>query len=293
MIFILTYITLLLGLSSLWVAVGTWTTVDVYINNRNYPGGPWAYFLATQNLPENVLFIVGLFIMTFLSDLLVLWRCWVIWTSSSRLIAYIVVAFPFLILISSFVLGTIWCLQSTHPGLSLYSKTPIAFGTAYYGTSLSVNIVVTILIVFRLVLHRRVILESLPPEHARHYLSLAAIIVESASLYSLFALAFIITYAINNPINQIFLTMGSTCQQIAGFLIILRLAQGRAWRTDTLAQARVTPQLTTVQFSTRMESELEAEQQQMKSIEEQLRASNSSLPTDQQKSRTTVASRPG
>ena len=81
-------------------------------------------------------------------------------------------------------------------------------------------------------------------------------------------------------------------KQIAGYLIILRLAQGRAWSTDTLAHTRVTPQLTTVQFSSRMESELEAEPQ-MKEVESQLRASNSSLPTDQQRSRTTASSQPG
>ena len=62
---------MLLSLSSLWIAAGVWTTDDIYINNRNYPGGPWAYFLVTQNLPENVLFIVALFTVTFLSDLLV------------------------------------------------------------------------------------------------------------------------------------------------------------------------------------------------------------------------------
>ena len=118
-------------------------------------------------------------------------------------------------------LGTIWCLQSTNPGLSLYSKVPIAFGTAYYVLSLSVNIVVTILIVFRLVMHRRAILESLPPEHASHYLSVATIIVESAALYSLFSLAFIITYAVSNPINQIFLTLSSTSQVCAYFLVRL------------------------------------------------------------------------
>ncbi len=34
------------------------------------------------------------------------------------------------------------------------------------------------------------------------YLSLAAIFVESAALYSIIALGFIISYAVNNPINQ-------------------------------------------------------------------------------------------
>ncbi|KIL67374.1 hypothetical protein M378DRAFT_123056 [Amanita muscaria Koide BX008] len=250
MLFLLAYVTLLLSLSSLWAAIATWTIEDIYINNRNYPGGPWVYFLATQNLPENVIFIVVLFVLTFLSDLLVLWRCWVIWTTTSGLIAYVIVAFPFLILLASFALGTIWCLQSSQPGLSLYNKIPIAFGTSYYVTSLSVNVVVTVLIVLRLALHRRSMRESLPPEHAKHYLSVAAIVVESAALYSVFALAFIISYALNNPINQFFLTMSSSCQQIAGYLIILRVAQGRAWSTNTLTVTTgVNFQLSAVKFS--------------------------------------------
>ncbi|KAF8640860.1 hypothetical protein AX17_000508 [Amanita inopinata Kibby_2008] len=250
MLFLLAYITVLLILESMFASVGARTVEDVYVNNRNYPGGPWAYFLATQYLPENVIFYASLFVLTFLSDLLVLWRCWVIWTSSGKFVAYAVVAFPVILLLSSFVLGTIWTLQSSQPGLSLYSAVPIAFGTAYYVVSLSVNVVVTVLIILRLILHRRVILESLPAEHAKHYLSLATIVVESAALYSVFALIFIISYALNNPINQIFLAVSSSCQQIAGYLIIFRLAQGRAWSTTTLVRTTGTmPQLTAMRFS--------------------------------------------
>ena len=65
------YITILLSLESMSVAAGVWIIEDMYINNRNYPGGPWAYFLAAQNQPENVLFAVSTFLLTFLSDLLV------------------------------------------------------------------------------------------------------------------------------------------------------------------------------------------------------------------------------
>ncbi|KAK2461395.1 hypothetical protein APHAL10511_005858 [Amanita phalloides] len=252
-LFLLVYITVLLSLESLFVTAGTWTVEDMYINNRNYPGGPWVYFLATQNLPENLLFFAALFILTFLSDLLVLWRCWVIWNISGRRVAYAVIAFPTIVLLSSFALGTIWILQSSQPGLSLYSSAPIAFGTAYYVTSLSVNILVTLLITLRLLLHRQAVLESLPPEHADHYISVATIVVESAALYSVFALAFIISYAINNPINQIFMSLGSSCQQIAGYLIIIRMAKGRAWSPTTLSRTFITePQLTTVQFSVPM-----------------------------------------
>jgi hypothetical protein len=110
------------------------------------------------------------------------------------------------------VLGTLWTLQSSQPGLSLYSKGPIAYGTSYYVVSLSVNIMITILITIRLLMYRRIVAASLSAEYAKQYLSLAAILIESAALYSVFALIFIVTYAITNPLNQIFLGVASSAQ---------------------------------------------------------------------------------
>lgn len=68
---LLFYITLLFVIESIYTAVQARTVQLMYIDNRNYPGGPWAYFLATQNLPVNVMFYATLFVLTFLSDLLV------------------------------------------------------------------------------------------------------------------------------------------------------------------------------------------------------------------------------
>ncbi|KAM6503756.1 hypothetical protein JOM56_000699 [Amanita muscaria] len=245
--FLLAYITLLLGLSSLWASSVIWTVEDIYTNNRSYPGGPWSYFLATQNSPEEVILLVVGFVLTFLSDLLMIWRFWVIWTSSApRVWAFVVIAFPSLTLLASFAMGITWILESVVPGSSVSNKMALAFGTSYYVTSLGVTISVTILITLRLALHRRVLLESLPPEHATQYLSTITIIVESAALYSVIALAFIIFYALNNPINEIFMALLPASQQIAGYLIILRLAQDRAWSADTPTGA--TSQVTTMQF---------------------------------------------
>jgi len=70
-IFLLGYITLLLIIETIFAAVQSRTVQDIYIDNRNYPGGPWAYFLATQYLPINVMFYATLFVLTFLADLLV------------------------------------------------------------------------------------------------------------------------------------------------------------------------------------------------------------------------------
>ena len=43
----------------------------VYIDNRDYPGGPWAWFLASQSLAINVVFYATFFLMTFFADALV------------------------------------------------------------------------------------------------------------------------------------------------------------------------------------------------------------------------------
>ncbi|KAJ6590044.1 hypothetical protein DFH09DRAFT_1027270 [Mycena vulgaris] len=238
---LLAYMTSMLLIESLFVAVQARTVQMIYIDNRNYPLGPWQFFLDTQTAAVNVIFYATLFLLTFLSDLLVLWRCWVIWSASGRRsIAWAVIAFPSVVLLGSFVMGTLWTLQSSQPHLSMYSKLPMAYGTAYYAISLGANILLTLLIIGRLVAYRRTLLESLPPDLATHYISLGTVIVESAALYSVFSLLFLVTYAINNPTNQIWLAVASASQQIANLLIIYRLAEGSAWQKDTLTSKTAT-----------------------------------------------------
>ncbi|TFY73332.1 hypothetical protein EWM64_g10681 [Hericium alpestre] len=209
---ILAYITVLLSVETIFEIVQARTVQLIYIDNRSYPGGPWQFFLASQTLAVNVIFYATLFVLTFLSDLLVLWRCWVIWSASSTTAAYLVTLLPAIMLLASFVMGTLWTLQSSQPGLSLYSRLPRAFGTSYYAISLGVNIILTLLIMFRLFLYRRNLLKVMSGDHAQHYVSLATIIVESAALYSLFAILFLITYAVNHPTNQIFLGIATSAQ---------------------------------------------------------------------------------
>ena len=110
------------------------------------------------------------------------------------------------------VMGTLWTLQSSQPGLSFYSALPMAYGTSYYAISLGVNIVMTILITLRLLQYRRTVMAALPAEYAKHYLSIATVLVESAALYSIFAVMFLVTYAVNNPINQVMLAIAQATQ---------------------------------------------------------------------------------
>ncbi|KAJ7469753.1 hypothetical protein B0H11DRAFT_2043274, partial [Mycena galericulata] len=233
--FLLAYMTCMILIESLFVAVQARTVQFIYIDNRNYPGGPWAFFLASQSAAVNVIFYATLFLLTFLSDLLVLWRCWVIWSASGQnAIAWAVIVFPGLVLLGSFVMGTLWTLESSQPNLSMYSVGPWRYGTAYYALSLGANILLTLLIIGRLIAFRRTIIESLPAELANNYISLATVFIESAALYSILALLSLVTYAINNPTTQIWMGTASSCQQIANLFIVYRLALGSAWKKDTL-----------------------------------------------------------
>ncbi|KAJ7125211.1 hypothetical protein C8R44DRAFT_619272 [Mycena epipterygia] len=232
---LLAYMTAMLLIESLFIAVQARTVQMVYIDNRNYPTGPWQFFLDTQAAAVNVIFYATLFLLTFLSDLFVLWRCWVIWSASGRnRVAWAVTLFPGILILASFAMGTLWTLQSSQPNLSMYSKVPLAYGTSYYAISLSANIILTLLITGRLLAYRRTLLASLPPDLVAHYISLATVNVESAALYSVFAVLFLITYAVGNPTNQVWLFVASAAQQIANLLIIYRLAEGSAWQKDTL-----------------------------------------------------------
>nr|GAT55997.1 predicted protein [Mycena chlorophos] len=213
-------------------------------------GGPWTFFLNSQTLAVNVMFDSMYFLLTFLSDLIVLWRCYVIWSASgSRLVALAVSLFPGMLIFSTFGLGSAWTFYSTQPASSFYSELPRHVGTAYFAISLGSNIIMTILIAGRLVSYRRNVIQmALPEDMTQQYISLATITIESAAIYSVFALISLITYAINDPTNQIWLAVASSFQQISNLLIIYRLAEGSAWQQDTLNSAR--SRNTTIHFKT-------------------------------------------
>ena len=69
-LFLLFYVTLLFAIETVYAVIQAQTIQSMYIDNRNYPGGPWAYFLATRNVLINEIFYGSLFVLTFLVDLL-------------------------------------------------------------------------------------------------------------------------------------------------------------------------------------------------------------------------------
>jgi hypothetical protein len=84
--------------------------------------------------------------------------------------------------------------------------TSIGFQLAYLVISVSTNFVYTILVAGRLLLLRKRITSTLGKEHAKIYVSIAAMVVESSALYTGFGIIYVVTYALHSDVeNLIFL----------------------------------------------------------------------------------------
>jgi hypothetical protein len=147
----------------------------------------------------------------------------------------------------------LWLKQFGAPSSSPWDTAGINFTTPYFAMSLALNILVTILIVVRLMLYRRRINQALPSNtnHGAQYVSLAAMVYESAAIYSVFSLLFLVPFTIGHPLSQLFIQALSpvqvrtihasldqfssllSAQIMSSLLIIFRIAQGKAWSNKT------------------------------------------------------------
>lgn len=116
--------------------------------------------------------------------------------------------------------GILFLKQVGTPSASPWDSTGINWTIPYYTMSLSLNIIVTILIVARLLVYRARISRVMGKGHGAEYASLAAMIVESAAIYSTFSIMFLIPFATGSPIAQLFLQALSPVQVIYPFCLI-------------------------------------------------------------------------
>ena len=100
-------------------------------------------------------------------------------------------------------LGIMFLIQisTTNP----YVTNGINFTLPYLSLSLALNIILTIAIVLRLLTFRRRVVTLLGSKHGSQYTSIAAMIVESAALYSTVSFTFLVLFGIGNAVSQVFI----------------------------------------------------------------------------------------
>ena len=107
-------------------------------------------------------------------------------------------------------MGIITLYKSSSPGSNLWANITVDFALPYFTISVALNVVLTLIICFRLLWHSRVYSMASPSKGS--YGQIIAMLVESCALYALFSVLFIGTYASGNYMSSLFLPILSQVQ---------------------------------------------------------------------------------
>lgn len=149
--------------------------------------------------------------------------------------------------------------------IGFWSPKTVQFGIAYWTLSISLNIILTLMIVARLAYQKRRLTKAMGNSHGQIYVSISAMLVESAAIYSICGLIYLIAYARNDPFNYVVLppqgqlqvrrldppsviicATDFRCQGVSSLLIILRVGSGQAWSRNTAANVDSEVQMSTM-----------------------------------------------
>ncbi|CAL1697904.1 unnamed protein product [Somion occarium] len=227
----LVYISALVVLGSIGAGTSLKINQEAFVNNCNFPGGPSAYNILEYGVAYNVVGTGAYIMNTWLQDGLLLYRFYIIWGAFWWLMIV-----PILLMLVSIIMSCFLLAQLARPGATLWETSSVNFALTYWSTSIATTILLTLLIVARLMYARYRMRKAMGPGHQASYLSVAAMLVESASLYAVFALVFIITYARGSSVNYLLFGPLGQVQSIAPLLITLRVSQGRAATKETMQE---------------------------------------------------------
>ncbi|KAJ3505428.1 hypothetical protein NLJ89_g7423 [Agrocybe chaxingu] len=213
---LIAYVGVMFVLSTLTVASQAEMTQLGFIVNRNFPGGPAAFQNIMFSIPISRIGNVCFSLMNWFANCVLLWRCIVIYKTSTLSITKVIAA-PVIMLLASFgtfisssspqipnhlqVTGVIYLTQISRPGSSPWATETF---TLIYGLiSLSLNIILTVMIVVRLYLHRRRVVRAIGARHASQYTSIIAMLIESAFVLDVVVIWFIVAFALGSPLANI------------------------------------------------------------------------------------------
>ncbi|KAG2128758.1 uncharacterized protein EDB93DRAFT_1047118, partial [Suillus bovinus] len=195
-------------------------TEMIWIDLRDTPGGPFALIENYMSYRINFIALVVGHLQEWFMQLLLLHRCFVIWNWSRWVVV------PMISLYVTMIALSITVMVEASTGAKFYN---IIVELAYLCVEVGLTVIYTILVTNRLFVMRGRMREIIPQYDSRTYDTIALMVVESAGLYTIFAIAFIVAFGMYliGLTTLCFLAIGKI-QGIAQLFIIIRVAQGRA-----------------------------------------------------------------
>ncbi|KAF9237212.1 hypothetical protein BU15DRAFT_88819 [Melanogaster broomeanus] len=183
----------------------------------------WITFvLATLDYWINIMALSCYYIMEWFMQLLLLHRCFVIWNWQKYIVIPVTTLFLAMVAMSILILAE--C-----SGVVFYD---INTQLAYLALEVGLTVVYTFLVSGRLLALRQKMKAVLGKEHVHTYEAVVTMVVESAAVYTALGMIFIVSFALHSNISNLVFLAISHVQGIAQLLIIIRVAQGRAFRQD-------------------------------------------------------------
>ncbi|KAI6169587.1 hypothetical protein EDD17DRAFT_18068 [Pisolithus thermaeus] len=258
---LLAYVVVTFVLATIGFAANLKYTEMIWIDLRDAPGGPvaliedelsyWINVMAlTWYVYENhgatictLIDTFSYFVMEWFMQALLLHRCIVVWNGNRYITIFM----------TSLFLTMIGTYQAI-PAKEVYSKANCApqalsisvlaggSGAVFYNLNtqlaylcieVGMTVAYTLLVSWRLLNFRREVGGLVGSEHLGTYGAAVTMVVESAAMYSVLGIIFIISYALHSNISNLVLLSISHVQAISQLIIIIRVVQGRAVGTHT------------------------------------------------------------
>jgi len=201
-----------------------------WIDHRDVEGGPAAYIGENISDVYNTVGTTAGVMLNFMGDGLLIYRCYIIWNT------WKITVFPIILYLGSLSMSVLLIFESAQPGANFFVGHAVDFGVPYVSLTISLNIIVTALICGRLLSLRREIGKVLGPSHAKMYTSIIAILVESAALFTVFGIVYVIVYARKSQSSFALVQIWGDFCAISPQMIILRIAMGQGWTKNTMGQ---------------------------------------------------------
>ncbi|KAG1754291.1 hypothetical protein EDB19DRAFT_1844108 [Suillus lakei] len=228
---LLFYIFITFTLGSISFGAGVKYTEMIWIDLRDSPGGLLPLIEHYTNYRINVLALSVGHIEEWFMQALLLHRCSVIWNRSRWVMV------PMIALYVAMIGLSIVVVFQASTGASFYN---ITIELAYLCIQVGHTIIYTILVTNRLFVMRGRMKQIMAQYDSSAYDAIALMIIESAALYSVFAIIFIVAFGMHSDgVTTLCLLSISKIQAIAQLFIIIRVARGRAitheWSTPVTA----------------------------------------------------------
>ena len=97
--------------------------------------------------------------------------------------------------------------ELSRPGETIWSTISVNLAIPYWSISIVLNVMLTLCIAGRLVHMRLQLRRIIGEEPMTPYVSVSAMLIESASLYSINGIIFIVSYGINSPVQNLALPL--------------------------------------------------------------------------------------